>query len=58
MCYDSYFQLNGKVVDMEYDRFDNAYVPAPVERKAEVITFSFQGKTLVLNYKEGTREQT
>ena len=58
VCYNSYFQLNGCIVDMEYDRFDNAYVPAPVERKAETITFAFGGKTLVLNYQEGTREQT
>ena len=53
--YDTYFKCNGTDVDVEYDRFDNPYVSQPVERKAEVITFSFGGKTLELNYKEGTR---
>ena len=53
--YDTYFKCNGTDVDVEYDRFDNPYVPQAVERKAEIITFSFGGKTLELNYKEGTR---
>ena len=53
--YDTYFKCNGVDVDVEYDRFDNPYVPQAVARKAEVITFCFGGKTLELNYKEGTR---
>ena len=56
--YDMYFKCNGTDVDLCYDRFDNPYVPQPVQRKAEIITFSFNGKQLVLNFREGTREAT
>ena len=56
--YDAYFRCNGADVDLIYDRFDNPYVPQPVQRKAEVITFCFNGKQLVLNFEEGTREAT
>lgn len=58
VCYASYFRLNGKAVELEYARFDSAYVPQPVQRKAQTITFAFGGKTLILNYQEGTREQS
>ena len=54
-CYDAYFQVNGQEVSMEYARYESAYVDGPVERKAEVIVFDFQGKVLELNYKAGTR---
>ena len=50
-------RVNGQDVDTEYARFENDYVPQPVERKAEIITFSFGGKTLVLNFQAGTREE-
>ena len=56
--YDTYFKCNSTDVDLCYDRFDNPYVPQPVQRKAEIITFSFNGKQLVLNFEEGTREVT
>ena len=56
--YDDYFKCNGTDVELSYPRFDNPYVPQAVQRKAEVITFSFNGKQLVLNFKEGTREAT
>ena len=55
--YNEYFKLNGELVDTEYARYESAYVDGKVERKAEVIRYVFNGKTLVLNYKEGTREQ-
>ena len=57
VTYDECFKLNGEVVDTDYARFDNAYVEKAVARKAEEIAFSYQGKTLVLNYREGTRVQ-
>jgi hypothetical protein len=56
--YDAYLKCNGMDVDLCYDRFDNPYVPQPVQRKAKIITFSFHGKQLVLNFEEGTREAT
>ena len=52
-----HFRLNGQNVDTDYARFENDYVPQAVERKAETITFSFGGKTLVLNFQAGTREE-
>ena len=55
--YDEYFKLNGEVVDTNYARYENDYVVNGItERKAEVIELSFNGKTLLLNYKEGIRE--
>ncbi|MBR5474172.1 MAG: hypothetical protein IKU83_02055 [Lachnospiraceae bacterium] len=56
--YDQYFTVNGDVVDTEYGRFESAYMmDGKVEQKADVIGVSFGGETLVLNFKEGTREQ-
>ena len=54
--YSEYFKLNGQVVDTNYARYESDYVDGKVERKAEIIALSFNGKTLTLNYKEGTRE--
>ena len=55
--YDEYFKLNGEVVDTDYARYESDYVVNGItERKAEVIELSFNGKTLLLNYKEGIRE--
>ena len=54
--YDEYFKLNGEIVDTNYARFENDYVDGKVERGSDVIEFSFNGKTLILNYNEGKRE--
>ena len=54
--YDEYFKLNGEIVDTNYARYENDYVDGKVERGADVIEFSFNGKTLILNYNEGKRE--
>ena len=54
--YNEHFKLNGEIVDTNYARYESDYVNGKVERGAEVIEFSFGGKTLTLNYKEGTRE--
>ena len=53
--YGEHFKLNGQDVDVDYARYESAYVNGKVERKAEEIAFSFGGKTLTLNYKNGTR---
>lgn len=55
VCYDEYFKLNGDVVDTEYARFESVY--GIVDRKSGVMNFSFNGKTLTLNYQEGTRAE-
>ena len=55
--YDKYFKLGGETVDTDYARYESDYVNGKVERKAEVIELSFGGKSLTLNYKEGTREE-
>ena len=54
--YSEHFKLNGELVDTNYARYENAYVDGKVDRGAEVISLAFGGKTLTLNYKEGTRE--
>lgn len=53
--YDEFFMVNGEIMDTDYARYENAYVENAVERKAEVINFSFEGYTLELNFREGTR---
>jgi hypothetical protein len=55
VSYDAWFKVNGENVDMDYARYESPYVDGAVERKAEVITLRFNGKTLELNYKAGTR---
>ncbi len=54
--YDEYFKLNGEIVDTNYARYENDYVNGKVERGADIIELSFNGKKLTLNYNEGTRE--
>ena len=55
--YDEYFKLNGEIVNTNYARYESDYVKnGRVERKADIIELSFNGKTLTLNYNEGTRE--
>ena len=56
--YDAWFKHNGQLVDTEYARFENDYVPQNVERKSEIIEFSFNGHRLVLNFEDGTRVQS
>ena len=56
--YDEEFTCNGQIVDLEYARFENDYVPVKVERKSAVMEFVFNGHSLVLNYEEGTRVQS
>ncbi len=53
--YAEYFKINGQKIDTDYARYESAYVNGSVERKAEIIEFSFNGKTLTLNYNEKTR---
>ena len=55
--YNEHFKLNGEKIDTNYARYESAYVDGKVEREAEVISLSFGGKTLTLNFKEGTREE-
>ena len=54
--YGEYFKLDNETVDTEYARYESDYVDGRVERKAEIIEISFNGKTLTLDYKEGTRK--
>jgi hypothetical protein len=50
------FTINGSPEDLEYKRFDNPYVVSGgIDRKPEVITFSFNGHTLSLDYINNTR---
>ena len=44
-------------IDTNYARYENAYVEGRVERKSDVISLSFNGKALLLNFKEGVRDE-
>ncbi len=55
VSYDEYFKLNNEVVNTEYARFESVY--GIVDRKSDIMNFSFNGKTLTLNYQEGTRAE-
>lgn len=55
--YGVHFTINGEKIDTNYARYESAYVDVKVERKSEVISLSFGGKALTLNYKEGLREE-
>ena len=55
--YSEHFKINGEVVNTDYARYESPYVNGKVERFSETIEFSFGGKKLTLNYKNGTREE-
>ena len=55
--YAEHFKINGELIDTNYARYESDYVNGKVERGAEVIEISFNGKTWTLNYKEGTRKE-
>ena len=54
--YSEHFMINGEKIDTNYARYESDYVDGKIERGAEIITLSFGGKSLTLNYKDGTRE--
>ncbi len=51
--YSGDFVVNGTVQDLEYDRYESAYINA--ERKATTYSFSFNGYTLESDYANATR---
>ena len=53
--YGEYFKINGDSVNTDYARYESTYVDGKIERGANVIAFAFNGKSLVLDFKEGTR---
>ena len=53
--YDEHFKLDGEIVDTDYARYDNSY--GRVERGAQTMEFSFNGRELSLNFEAGTREE-
>ena len=55
--YSEHFKLNGEIVDTNYARYESVYVGGKVEREADVISLSFGGKSLTLNFEAGTREE-
>ena len=55
--YSEHFKLNGETVDTNYARYESVYVGGKVEREADVISLSFGGKSLTLNFETGTREE-
>lgn len=52
--YDSGLTVDGQKENTEYNRFDSPYVTS--EREAEEITFTYNGKTLSLNFNNSERE--
>ena len=55
--YGVHFKLNGEIVDTNYARYENDYVDGKIERGAQIMAFSFNGHSLVLNFEAGTREE-
>ena len=55
--YSEHFKLNGEMVDTNYARYENAYVDTKVEREAEIISISYGGYSLTLNFDKATREE-
>ena len=55
--YSENFIINGSKIDTNYERYESEYVDGKIERGSDVITLSFMGKSLVLNYNEGIREE-
>ena len=55
--YGVHFNINGETIDTNYARYENDYVSAKVERKSDIISLNFEGKSLTLDYKNGTREE-
>jgi len=56
--YDVSFALDGVVQDLQYDRYECAYVDGgAIARKAEEIVFAFGGHTLTLNYAQNVRSE-
>ena len=56
--YSEHFKINGEIVDTRYARYENAYVDEKIERGAEIMVFSFAGKTLTLDFKNGVRMES
>ena len=54
LTFDANFLVDGKVMDMKYSRFDSPYIKA--EKKAETLTFNFNGKSLFLDFYKMKRE--
>jgi hypothetical protein len=54
--YDTSFSVNGMIKDLEYQRYENEYVKnGVINRKPDEIEFSFNGKSLLLNFVNHTR---
>ncbi|MDD3113428.1 MAG: hypothetical protein PHP61_04840 [Candidatus Izemoplasmatales bacterium] len=54
--YDTSFEKNGTLVDLDYERFESPYVKGgTILRKANSIVFVFGGESLTLNYLENQR---
>ena len=55
-CYDDKFVVNGVEQNLQYLRYENAYVPSgTTERKPLTITYSFGGHMVTLNLYFGSR---
>ena len=56
--YSERFMINGEKIDTNYARYENDYVAdGKIERGTDEMRFSFDGKSLLLNYETGTREE-
>ena len=55
--YGEHFLINGVRIDTNYARYENPYVVGgSTARKSDTIALEFDGRSLVLNFKEGLRE--
>ena len=56
--YGEFFKINSLDVDTDYARYENEYVKGgKIERFSDVIELDYNGKKLVLNYKDAQRSE-
>lgn len=58
LIYNGDFYIDNKMVDCEYQRYENRYVKGgKIERKPQSIVIDYNNKKLTLDYKKGIREE-
>ncbi|NCA67322.1 MAG: hypothetical protein EOM87_04570 [Clostridia bacterium] len=53
LIYDGAFTINGTEINLDYDRYESAYINA--DRKASEFTFSYNEHTLFVDFENGIR---
>jgi hypothetical protein len=57
VIYGEYFTINNAIIETDYARYENKYVDGKTERKSDTISLNLFGRSLVLNFNDGIREE-